>query len=71
MYKKDCFKYYTPCGSITGKQQVVADFMEDIKNCKPVNITERKTSITVCFDSIKYTCLYTLPIAYKKYITEE
>jgi hypothetical protein len=70
MYKKAIYKYSQYCGTITDKEKVIADFMEDIKT-KPTNVTENKTRVFVWFRDFKYLTMYTMPIEYKKYINTE
>ena len=70
MYKKAIYKYSIYCGTITDKEKVLADFMEDVKT-KPTNVTDNGKRVFVYFRDFKYLTMYDLPIAYKQYINTE
>lgn len=70
MYKKTVYKYLRDCTTYYSREKVVNDFMEDIANCRPVNVRENKKSITVFFSGDKYQEKYVLPLEYKKYIVK-
>lgn len=70
MYKKAIYKYSSYCGTYTDKEKVVSDFLEDMRIKPPMTIRENKTRIFVFCKDEKYSCLYTLPLRYKKYIPE-
>jgi len=71
MYKKAIYKYSRYCGTYTEKEKVVNDFLEDLSIAPPDNVRENKTRVFVFFNDGKYSCLYTLPLAYKKYTNTE
>lgn len=70
MFKKAVYKYHTYAGTETEPEKVTSDFLQDMANCKPVNVTSNKTRVFAWFKDCKYTVMYTLPIEYKKYFTE-
>ena len=68
MYKKQTFKYFRPCAVYTDRERVTADFMVDAAIGAPASVRVYKTRIVVYFPGGKYSCRYTMPVDYLKYI---
>lgn len=64
MYTKKIYKHHDLCNTITDKEKVTSDFMEDLTYCRPTNIVKYKTRVRVAFCGDKYSSVYTLPVKY-------
>lgn len=68
MYKKQTFKYMRPCAVYTDRELVTEDFMMDAAMGAPASVRVYKTRIVVYFPGGKYSCRYTMPVRFLKYV---
>ena len=69
-FSKAVYKWSIYAGTLTDPEKVIADFMLDISSRKPANVEHNNTMLFVWFKDINYMYMYSLPIAYKKYVVE-
>ena len=70
MYSKAMYWNSIYAGTLTDAATVEKDFFADVTRLRPSYVAENKTRVFISYHDGPDFILYTLPIAYKKYITE-
>ena len=71
MYRLNNFKHGMATTSYTKKRDVLSRFYDDMSNCEPCTVEQRKRTIMVAFYDGKYTSQYIMPIEYKMLFNDE